>query len=154
MYDEDAALGDDEVEGQQGRNNGEREVGEEGEDEELADSTVPCRLNVVIEKAGKGALTIEAVAQDGSIVVDNMYYYKDGKLAHGATADAVHAASDAYPGPPFGNLDEDLQILVERYLEDRGIDHTLAQFVPDYIDMKEQKEYLAWLSNVKGFIDA
>jgi hypothetical protein len=25
-----------------------------------------------------------------------------------------------YTGPPFGNLDEDLQVLLERYLDERG----------------------------------
>ena len=30
----------------------------------------------------------------------------------------------------------------------------LAIFVPDYIDMKEQKEYVRWLENVKSFVEA
>jgi complement component 1 Q subcomponent-binding protein len=59
-----------------------------------------------------------------------------------------------YAGPPFGNLDEDLQVLFERYLDERGINTSLALFVPDYIDFKEQKEYLSWLENVKGFVSA
>jgi len=83
-----------------------------------------------------------------------MFYFKDAKLAHGESADASHKAQDVYPGPPFGSLDEDLQILMERYLEDRGINQALALFVPDYLDMKEQKEYLSWLNNIKGFVDA
>lgn len=109
---------------------------------------------MVIEKPNKGALAIEAVAQDGAIVVENLFYYKDAKLAHSPDAEASHAAQNLYPGPPFGSLDEDLQILMERYLEDRGITQSLAMFVPDYMDMKEQKEYIAWLNNVKGFVDA
>lgn len=59
-----------------------------------------------------------------------------------------------YLGPPFANLDEDLQILIDRYLDERGINSALAVFIPDYIDMKEQKEYTTWLSNVKGFVAA
>lgn len=148
----------DEQDGPESRESGtgvselEREADEEAglEDEE----SIPCRLNIVIEKPGKGALNIEAVAQDGSIMVDNFYYYKDAKLAHSTDAAAVHAAGETYPGPVFGSLDEDLQILIERYLEDRGITPALALFIPDYMDMKEQREYLAWLNNVKGFIDA
>ncbi|KAK3346701.1 mitochondrial glycoprotein [Lasiosphaeria hispida] len=155
MYDEDAALADEEdTEGADSRprsqNAEESEEEEDGSDEPV----VPCRLNVVVEKPGKGALTIEAIAQDGAIVVENLFYYKDAKLAHSATADASHAAQNAYPGPPFGSLDEDLQILMERYLEERGITQALAIFVPDYMDVKEQREYLAWLANVKTFIDA
>jgi len=29
----------------------------------------------------------------------------------------------------------------------------MALFIPDYIDYKEQKEYLRWLNNVKSFVE-
>lgn len=149
MYDEDAALGDEEQDGKRNAEEAEEDV-----DAESEEPSVPCRLNIVVEKPNKGALAIEAMAQDGAIVVENMFYYNDAKLAYGASADASHAAQAVYPGPPFGSLDEDLQILMERYLEERGVTEALAVFVPEYMDMKEQKEYLAWLGNVKGFVDA
>jgi complement component 1 Q subcomponent-binding protein len=60
--------------------------------------------------------------------------------------------SNFHQGPPFNNLDEDLQILLEKYLEERGINTRLALFIPDYIDHKEQKEYIKWLNNVKNFV--
>ena len=41
---------------------------------------------------------------------------------------------------------------VMRYLEERGINTRLALFIPDYIDHKEQKEYIKWLNNVKNFV--
>ncbi|KAK3319820.1 mitochondrial glycoprotein [Cercophora scortea] len=154
MYDEDPALADEEAEGSSQGRDGEPAEGEEELDGQANETEVPCRLNIVVEKPGQGALTIEAIAQEGAIVMENMFYYKDAKLAHGANAETTHAAQDVYPGPPFGSLDEDLQILMERYLEDRGITHALAAFVPEYMDMKEQKEYLSWLNNVKQFIDA
>ncbi|KAK0649488.1 mitochondrial glycoprotein [Cercophora newfieldiana] len=156
MYDDDAALSDEDVRSPEQQSS--RDSAAEAEEDDLNDAaeeaSVPCRLNIVVEKANNGALAIEAIAQDGAIVVENLFYYKDAKLAHAASAEASHDAQDVYPGPPFGSLDEDLQILMERYLEERGITQALAVFVPDYMDMKEQKEYLAWLNNVKGFIDA
>lgn len=158
MYDEDAALADEDIDGsrapasQEGRTAG--DLADEVEDMVGGEAPVPCRLNIVIEKDGKGALNIEATAQDGGIMVDNMYYYADAAMAHSTTAEVSHKAQDVYPGPPFGSLDEDLQVLMERYLEERGITQALAVFVPDYMDMKEQKEYLAWLNNVKSFVDA
>ncbi|KAK7757354.1 Mitochondrial acidic protein mam33 [Diatrype stigma] len=156
---EDSALSDEELnspegqeltgeDGEEGENEGEENEGEENE------GAVPCRLNVVVEKPGKGALNIEALAQDGQIMVENFYYFQDPKHAHSETAEVTHAAQDVFPGPPFGSLDEDLQVLMERYLEERGITQALAIFVPDYMDLKEQKEYHAWLKNVKAFIDA
>ena len=115
---------------------------------------MPFRLNVVVEKPGKGALNIEALAQDGQIMVENFYYFKDPRHAHSDSAEVTHTAQDVYPGPPFGSLDEDLQVLLERYLEERGVTQALSVFVHDYLDLKEQREYRAWLKNVKDFVDA
>ncbi|RYP73971.1 hypothetical protein DL771_003282 [Monosporascus sp. 5C6A] len=154
-FNEDSALTDEELDTPEGRQLAEAEADEaELDDAEEGMNAVPCRLNVVVEKEGKGALNIEAVAQDGQIMVENFYYFKDPKLAHGQSAEVAHAAQDVYPGPPFGTLDEDLQILLERYLEERGVSQALAIFVPDYMDLKEQREYHAWLKDVKDFVDA
>lgn len=57
-------------------------------------------MNIVVEKAGKGALNIEALAQDGQILVENFYYFKDPKLAHGESAEVAHQAQDVYPARP------------------------------------------------------
>lgn len=128
--------------------------GDEGAEGEEEQPSFPARLNIIVEKPGKGALAVESVVQDGMVVIDNVYYYTDAAHAHAKSAEKVHERQDLYVGPPFGNLDEDLQVLLERYLDERGINTALAIFVPDYIDMKEQKEYLRWLENVKGFVEA
>lgn len=127
---------------------------EEAEEDSDSPESFPARVNVIIEKPGKGAMAVETIAQEGQIIIDNVYYYKDAKLAHAKTAELAHNRQDLYVGPPFGNLDEDLQVVLERYLDERGINTALALFVPDYIDMKEQKEYLKWLENMKGFVEA
>ncbi|KAI0544164.1 mitochondrial glycoprotein [Xylaria curta] len=153
VYDEDTALTDDELDTPEGKRLAETEAEEAIEDEE-AEPPAPCRLNIVVEKPNKGALNIEALAQDGTILVENFYYYKDPKMAHSSSPEAVHGAEDVYPGPPFSSLDEDLQVMMERYLEERGISQALAIFVPDYMDVKEQREYQSWLKNVKDFVEA
>ncbi|KAL8925138.1 MAG: hypothetical protein Q9208_003643 [Pyrenodesmia sp. 3 TL-2023] len=114
----------------------------------------PARIHVNVEKAGKGTLQLEAVAQDGEIIIENVYYYQRNELADAKTAEQDWARRNLYTGPPFGNLDEDLQVLLERYLDERGVNTALALWIPEYIDFKEQKEYLNWLSNVKSFVDA
>lgn len=124
--------------------------GQEGNQE----PSFPSRLHINIEKAGKGVLQLEAMAQDGEIMIENVYYYKKAELADAKTAELDWSRRDLYTGPPFGNLDEDLQILLDRYIEERGIDTALALWIPEYIDWKEQKEYLNWLSNVRSFVDA
>jgi complement component 1 Q subcomponent-binding protein len=150
MFDEDGALGEEDSHQQ----NTDPNAAEE-DLEDRADAAVPCRLTIIVEKPGQaGALNIEATAQDGSIIVDNLYYFNDKSLAYGETGEAAHKAQGVYAGPPFGSLDEDLQILMERFLEERGVTQALAVFVPDYMDVKEQKEYLSWLEGLKKFIDA
>ena len=116
----------------------------EDDDGEEQDPSFPARLTVTVTKPGQGALQIETVAQDGMIVIDNVHYFADPALA---TDESLSARKAAYAGPPFGNLDEDLQVLLERYLDERGVNTALALFVPDYIDFKEQREYLSWLSS-------
>ena len=101
----------------------------------------------MIEKVGKGTLQIETTAQDGEIVIDNVYFFKDAELADAKTAELDWKRRNLYEGPPFGNLDEDLQVLLERYLDERGVNTALAMWVPEYIDFKEQREYLNWLSS-------
>lgn len=162
MFDEDAALEDEDGEAFEGGRKGDAsmaaaaEAGEEleGEDDGIDSAAVPVRLAIVVEKPGKGALNVEATAHDGVVVVDNLYYYPDAALAHESSAEAAHAAQAAYPGPAFGSLDDDLQVLVDRYLEERGISQALAVFAPQYLDAKEQREYLGFLKNVKTFVDA
>ncbi|CAG9941298.1 unnamed protein product [Clonostachys rosea f. rosea IK726] len=110
-------------------------------EEDLEDAAAPINLSIVIEKPGKtsAALNIDATAQDGAIVVDNLFYYEDAKVARVDKPEDAQARAD---------------VLMERFLEERGITQTLAVFVPDYVDVKEQREYLRWLNNVKNFVDA
>lgn len=115
--------------------------------EEEPEPSFPARINVLVEKAGKGALQLEAVAQDGEIMIENVYYFQKPELADAKTAELDWSRRNLYTGPPFGNLDEDLQILLDRYMNERGIDTALALWVPEYIDWKEQREYLTWLSS-------
>ncbi|KIW00863.1 uncharacterized protein PV09_07620 [Verruconis gallopava] len=128
---------------------------EEGYDEDLEPAPAfPARVNVRVTRDGKqGAIMIEATAQDGEIIIDNVYFFKDVAQADPENADAEWKRRSVYAGPPFGNLDEELQILLERYLDERGIDVRMANFIPEFIDYKEQKEYVRWLNNLKNFFE-
>lgn len=113
----------------------------------MAYTSFPARIYVTIEKPGKGAMQIETIAQDGEIVIDTVNYFSKAELADAKTIDQDWSKRHLYTGPPFGNLDEDLQVLLERYLEERGINTALALWIPEYIDFKEQREYINWLSS-------
>jgi len=123
------------------------------DDYEDGNQGFPARASITIERPGKGAIAIEATAQDGDFLIEDLYYFPQSDLADPATAEKDWSRRTLYTGPPFNNLDEDLQILLEKYLEERGINTRLAIFIPDYIDHKEQKEYIRWLNNVKKFVE-
>ncbi|KEY78766.1 regulatory protein SUAPRGA1 [Aspergillus fumigatus] len=114
----------------------------------------PARVNITIEKPGNGSLLIQTVAQDGLFQIEEVSYFSKPDLAHAQTAEQDWTRQSLYAGPPFENLDEDLQTFLERYLEERGINAELANMIPDYIQVKEQKEYVRWLENVKNFVAA
>lgn len=92
-------------------------------------------------------MQVETVVQDGEIVIEHVHYFSKAELADPKTTEEDWSKRHLYTGPPFGNLDEDLQVLLERYLEERGINTALALWIPEYIDFKEQREYLNWLSS-------
>jgi complement component 1 Q subcomponent-binding protein len=117
------------------------------EDEQREPSGFPAQLNVTITKPGKGTVQINATADDGMIEVEDVFYFQKTELADPDTAEKMHARQHVYAGPPFGNLDSDLQAMLERYLDERGVNSQLATFVPDYIDYKEQREYVQWLES-------
>ncbi|KAI9245553.1 mitochondrial glycoprotein [Phascolomyces articulosus] len=127
--------------------------GEEETEDDVAPS-FPVRASITVEKDGKGAVTIDTVAQDGDMAIESVMFYKENKLANEQSAEADWQRRGLYIGPQFAELDENLQALFARYLEERGVNAALATFLPDYVEYKEQKEYVHWLDSMKTFISA
>ena len=69
-------------------------------------------------------------------------------LAHAGATDPVDGLC-ARPRPCA--VSQRLQELWSDYLAERGIDEDMAEFIPAYIDLKENKEYLRWLTNLQKF---
>ncbi|KAF8499520.1 mitochondrial glycoprotein [Gautieria morchelliformis] len=126
----------------------------EAEDEETSPS-YPIRTSITISKpnGGRGALSIDALCQDGVFSLDNIAYYPDAQLATELTADADWKRRGLYIGPQFDHLDVNVQEEFEKFLRERGIAEGLALFIPEFAEHKEQKEYVKWLESVKEFID-
>lgn len=122
------------------------------ESDESQPASFPVRCSITISKPS-GCLSIDTIAQDGVFVIDNIAFYKDSKLATDLTSEADWQRRGLYIGPQFDDMDENVQEAFEQYLEERGINTTLALFVIDYIDYKEQREYVSWLHSVKDFIE-
>ena len=106
-----------------------------------------ARVNITIEKPGNGALLFQTTASDGAFEIHEVSQFDKADLAEAETAEKDWHRQSLYSGPAYTNLDEDLQVLFERYLEERGFNAELANIIPDYITVKEQKEYTRWLES-------
>jgi complement component 1 Q subcomponent-binding protein, mitochondrial len=90
---------------------------------------------------------MEALAENGRVILEDFWFLQDAATLSPKTFELEKKRLDQYAGPNFANLDESLQGLMEEYIADRGINEELATFVVDYVDWKEQKEYLKWLES-------
>jgi len=123
------------------------EEGEASDAEAELPPSYPLNLVITITKPGNRAIEIRAQSQDGAIDIDNINFFPKAALLEAKTPEDAHEARSLYAGPPFGNLDPELQAMIEKYLEERGIDARLATFLPEYVDFKEQREYVQWLAS-------
>ncbi|KAF9261691.1 mitochondrial glycoprotein, partial [Marasmius fiardii PR-910] len=131
----------------------EREEEPEDHDEEVLNS-FPIRASLSVTKASApGSLSVDMLVQDGAFVVDNITYYRDLKVGTELTAEADWKRRGIYLGPRFDTLDLSLQEEFNKWLEERGVNDSVALFIPEYAEWKEQTEYVRWLEGVKSFID-
>ena len=148
---------DDEVPSEDS-NAGTTSTEEEAEFNEDDDSMVgpyaPMRALVTIDKGKAGAMVVDTTIDGSELVIDHISFYRDAKLATEATAEAEYKRRGLYSGPDYAMLDDDLKSALVRYLEERGIDENLFLSIPQYLQQKEQREYVKWLEHVKKFVDA
>ncbi|GMQ09194.1 hypothetical protein CsSME_00052661 [Camellia sinensis var. sinensis] len=60
---------------------------------------------------------------------------------------------NAYMGPGFKELDDELQDSLYDFLEARGINDDLAVFLHGYMNNKDKTEFIRWMGTVKTFIE-
>ena len=121
--------------------------GDVDEDASDASTSYPLNLLITINKPGDQALVIRAVARDGTIATEQINYYPKSSLIDPASGPEAVEAGSLYSGPPFENLDTDLQLMFESYLEERGVNAEMANVLPYFVEWKEQREYVDWLSS-------
>ena len=118
----------------------------EAEDE---DEDVTIHFSVSVSR-GDGHEGLEfSCATDGETAeVRNVRYEAIGGGGGGeADEDDEDEYFSSYPGPNYDELDESVQEEFHKYLEARGIDATLANYIAEAHVDKEQREYTRWLEN-------
>ncbi|TPX37317.1 hypothetical protein SeMB42_g06943, partial [Synchytrium endobioticum] len=117
---------------------------EEAETEGLS---LEIPITIVVDKKSvsgqdAGAIEFAATVQDDVFFVDSVSYRFPSTVVHDGSAEGDWQRRGAYSGPVFRDLDEDLQTLFHKFLEERGFDPTLADFIPNYLEYKEQRDTL------------
>jgi len=135
----------------------EDEENEEGneQDEEERVPHLPFLVQVTKAKNGidNGTLTFECLADSGQVIINNVVFTPDSKVAKGDDVESDWKRGLVYPGPDFLSLDSTVQEIFYEYLEERGINSDLAEFLPEYVNMKENKSYLRWLEQISKFLE-
>ncbi|KAJ2463507.1 Mitochondrial acidic protein mam33, partial [Coemansia sp. RSA 2320] len=105
----------------------------------------PIYFTATFAKPGAPILHMELECEEGEIGVDHMKFLPDEETAVSATVDKDWARKQVYCGPIFGQLSDDLKENIDEFLAERNIDTALTLFMQDFIEYKEQGEYLNWL---------
>lgn len=63
-----------------------------------------------------------------------------------------YLGASEYAGPPFSMLDEALQLSVEKYLEEKGVDTELSELICSYAEVKEENLYRHLLEDASKFL--
>jgi len=112
----------------------------------------PTNVTITITKPNSKAIVIRASAEDGSFEIETISFLPKESLLDAQSLKEASEANSLYAGPSVSDLDPELQQMLQQYLEERGIDEELAEFLPEYVDFKEQKEYVKWLEDLENFV--
>ncbi|CUM63029.1 uncharacterized protein PRCAT00000591001 [Priceomyces carsonii] len=116
-----------------------------------------CNVKILIENSTTGnglLLNLFLQNSESSFLIDFAVYkpevnaYLDNQVTRGEFLDKFQ-----YQGPRFSDLDESLQATFESYLDSKGINNELAEFIISFSEFKEEKEYRKWLGDLAGFLD-
>jgi complement component 1 Q subcomponent-binding protein len=120
----------------------EEETEEEEEEEEPEDELPGIRFVAEVTRDNQG-LQFEGVASS-NLTVERV------RFLHDVTADSDK--DDLYLGPNFIDLELDVQEHFYSYLAARKVNDDLAQFITQFADLKEQREYLSFLEDTAKFV--
>jgi len=97
-----------------------------------------CFTQRSVQDNGSGAISIDTLVQEGAFSIEHISFYGDAKLGTELTPDADWKRRGLYMGPSFDTLDVSLQEEFDSFLKERGIDDSVAHFIPQFAEHKEQ----------------
>ncbi|KAL1551328.1 hypothetical protein AAHA92_19187 [Salvia divinorum] len=132
-----------------------------GEDEDIKievtmfDGSVPMKMHDDKEDMKLHVTLIVEIAKgkDGDLLEFICSGWPDGiEIRNVFTRGHDRIKDQPYMGPKFKELDDELQDSLYDFLEARGIDDKLAEFLHSYMRYKDKNEYLRWMESMKTYI--
>ncbi|KEG13495.1 putative p22 protein precursor [Trypanosoma grayi] len=117
----------------------------------VEDEAVAHNFTVFVTNKNK-TLAFELSYEDGELVLDGIAFHDDTKFAFDESAEAEVRREKLYAGPDVSELEEGLVDAFISYLETRGVDDKLGEFVDAYSFWAEQADYEVWLSAINRFV--
>ncbi|KAJ2194105.1 Mitochondrial acidic protein mam33 [Coemansia sp. RSA 522] len=111
-------------------------------------------FTATISKNSTHMLFLELESNEGEVGVNHMRFLSNKDVSDISGMNLEWVRQKAYCGPLFGQLSDDLKENIDAFLAERNIDTGLTLFMQDYIEHKEQSEYLNWLRKFKSFVEA
>lgn len=111
------------------------------EDLESGETNYVVLFNVTVTK-GSDSLVFECESDGAYLDIQKIMFEKKG-----GNQDMTD-----YLGPMYEELEEELKGSWESYLEERGINAPMGDYLLQLAHDKEQREYMSWLQKVKTFV--
>lgn len=114
-------------------------IGNEDDDEEQVDTLVSFYVSVI---KGDQSAVFECSSDGTYLQIDHVSLEpKDG-----------FDSKTMYTGPVFFELDPNVKNEFQQFLQERGIDEQLGEYLRHLIYDKEQQEYTNWLNKFQQFL--
>lgn len=144
-------------EDQFGEEEGANENIEDIEDEVDSLDSLLCNVKVLIENPSKNNglfLNLFLQGSESSFMIDFVNHQSDVSsfLQNDILAKGEFINKFKYQGPRFSDLDESVQTGFETYLDSKGVNDNLAEFIISFSEFKEEKEYRKWLSDLSSYL--
>jgi complement component 1 Q subcomponent-binding protein len=144
------AANPEEDEGSEDKNN--EEENENEDEEKMNPDDKYIDFIVQIDRSGKTeSLIFDIFSYEGEIIINNFYTSSD---AEGLVNNRMrYLQTETYSGPQFESLDDKVQTSTANFLKTLGIDSTLSTFLEEVCQDLEQRYYMAWLHDIKTFLE-
>lgn len=106
---------------------------------------------VYVTQSNGETMQVDISIEEGELVLNNIRFFDAAAVAKDSTAEGEAKRAELYSGPLVHELNYDLLNSVMSYLEKRGVDEKLGEYIILYSFWAEQLDYEAWLSTMNKF---